>query len=384
MITRSPKRKSLMLAVTHTCNLDCVYCYEGNKTKEKMSLDIAKQMVTKYLSADHDEYDEVEIHFHGGEPFLRFTLIEELCEWTWSKSWKKPYIFFATTNGTLVHGFARTWVQDNKERFSLALSLDGTPAMHNRNRSNSYEKIEPRFFCDNWPNQPVKMTVSAETLHDMAEGIIYLHGLGFQVQCNLAQGVDWTAEEYREILAEQLELLVDYYLTHPEVQPCDLLTMDFATVGLLTEEGIRQSGIKKETPRNWCGIGTSLVATDVDGKEYPCHLFLPISAGDKSDSYHGIDFGDWKKLCDPRCLDCLILPVCPTCYAMNLLRRGDPSKRDDGLCELTKLRVLACSKMQATMLARSEQYHHFDGISDQQKLYTLIGIQEVQKQFLVM
>lgn len=35
---------------------------------------------------------------------------------------------------------------ENKERFIVGLSLDGTREMHNRNRSNSYDKIDIPFL----------------------------------------------------------------------------------------------------------------------------------------------------------------------------------------------------------------------------------------------
>ncbi|MCX7171143.1 MAG: 4Fe-4S cluster-binding domain-containing protein [Proteobacteria bacterium] len=380
MRTNSAKRKSLMLTLTHQCNLDCIYCYEGSKSKNRMHISIAKESIAELLTADDELYDEVEIDFHGGEPFLMFRELKEICEWTWSRSWRKPYVFFATTNGTLVHGAIRTWVEKNKHRLYLALSLDGTPDMHDQNRSNSYNKLDVDFFCRNWPDQPVKMTVSPTTLPQLAEGLIYLHRLGFQIQCNLAHGIDWSLPAHKETLTAQLELLIDYYLDHPELSPCDFLAMDLAIVGALTPIGMQLSGGGDSKLSKWCGIGTAIKVIDVDGRGYPCHLFLPISAGEQSESHVLLDFSDCARLSDSRCQDCAIVPVCPTCYAMNQLHRGDPAKRDEAYCELTKIRALVCSNLQARMLADASRYPNVSRMPDRQKLLTIIGIQAIQDQ----
>ena len=48
----------------------------------------------------------------------------------------------------------------------------------------------------NRKNQYVKMTISPETLKMLADGVIYLHGLGFDIDNNLAYGVNWSDEKY--------------------------------------------------------------------------------------------------------------------------------------------------------------------------------------------
>jgi len=108
-----------------------------------MSLDIAnKGIVSTFERAVSENIEYVEILFHGGEPFMAYKRIREICEWLWAREWPVNYICYATTNGTLIHGEIKEWLLKNKHRFCLGLSLDGTRDMHNRNRSNSYEKID--------------------------------------------------------------------------------------------------------------------------------------------------------------------------------------------------------------------------------------------------
>ena len=260
------KRKILMLTVTEDCNLKCLYCYENHKTPRAMELGIAKAAIERHFR-DSNSFDELQIEFFGGEPFIQFELIKIICDWVLSKSWAKPYLFFATTNGTLIHGKTQDWVYRNKERISLALSLDGLPEMHNYNRSGSFNKIDCRFFANTWPKQPVKMTVSMHSLPFLAQGVVFLHNMGFKVDGNLAQGIDWSDAANITLVADQLDKLVLFYVNHPEIEPSSFLSMDI------------QRATQESVPIiKWCGVGTEMVAVGIDGQEYPCHIFQPYSA----------------------------------------------------------------------------------------------------------
>lgn len=115
-----------------------------------MPLNIAQSGIkSTFERAKKEQIDYVEILFHGGEPFIAFQRIKDICEWLWAQEWPTKYICYATTNGTLIHNEVKEWLMKNKERFIVGLSLDGTREMHNRNRSNSYDKIDIPFFIEN-------------------------------------------------------------------------------------------------------------------------------------------------------------------------------------------------------------------------------------------
>lgn len=120
---RSSKIRTLMLMVTSSCNLNCVYCYESHKTSHKMDFDTAKRAILDVF--DETGFDGVSIQFMGGEPLLAFPLIKDVSEWLWSKNIKYPYSLFAATNGTLLNEDMKVWFTANKHRISLGLSFDG-------------------------------------------------------------------------------------------------------------------------------------------------------------------------------------------------------------------------------------------------------------------
>ncbi len=69
MDTRFANVSTLIVKVTHRCNLDCLYCYENiTKTGEDMSIETFRELVDLTLSQTRQA--EVTFLFHGGEPTL--------------------------------------------------------------------------------------------------------------------------------------------------------------------------------------------------------------------------------------------------------------------------------------------------------------------------
>jgi radical SAM protein with 4Fe4S-binding SPASM domain len=293
-----------------------------------------KDLVFKIIeSALQDSDTALEFSFHGGEPFLKFDLMREAAEYFWEKyDPENKYVFFATTNGTLLTEDIKKWLSRHKEHFWCGISFDGTKAMQDKNRSNSSADIDLDFFLETWPQQQVKMTVSRETLPDLAQGTIFLHKKGFDVNNNLAYGLDWNDDANINILSDQLEKLMKFYLENPDITPASILSMN---VEWFTNDNTMKS-------ERFCGTGSHMKCFDTAGKEYPCHFFMEINLGGNKPKPSDIEILRSEDcLLDPFCKDCEIRLVCPTCYGYNFLASGNPAKRDRSLCTLTKIQAVA-------------------------------------------
>ena len=342
--TNAVRRYTLVLVLTERCNLSCVYCYEHQKDVHNMPLDTAKRIIIDTFQTT--TYDEIEIQFHGGEPFAAYKTIKDICEWLWDNEWPKPYICFATTNGVLVHGKIREWITKNHDRFILALSLDGTPEMHNKNRNDSFEKIDTQLFRTLWPFQPIKMTVSPSTLENLSSGVIFLHNLGFKMTCNLAYGVDWSEDNYT-VLSRELYFLVNFYLENPSIEPCPIVTMPIENI------------IHNANAQKWCGTGTNMSCIDKNGKKYPCHAFMPSTAGNSinvDDIFNDIKNAD---LLDNKCKTCSISSCCPTCYGLNYIENGNLASRGIHHCIFSKIRAKATVYMLSKMILNKDSGYSY-------------------------
>lgn len=320
---------SILLVVTNRCNLNCIYCYETNKNHLNLSLGQAKSIVRKEMA--RCELRLVDIH--GGEPLLNFPLIKELCEWFWSTYPSAETKFFITTNGTQFEG-KKDWFKKHYKQIVCALSLDGTPEMNLANRGYVVAEDTLEFVHQLWPAQTVKMTISHLTLPHVAKGVIYAHDHGFRVSANLAYGVDWTEDEI-EVYKGQLRCLTDYYIDHPDIEPCSIFDSE-KLISILQPYSLKRH----------CQAGQMYHAYDVDGQCYPCHVF----AGNTLESSRWveaalIDFKNDELFDDPECRECPIHNICPTCYGMNFIERGHVYSRDKSMCEFVKAEKLAACKL---------------------------------------
>ena len=337
------------LCLTHSCNLNCVYCYQKHDGNSRMSLDTAKNAVDWILTNKPDDMKGIEISFIGGEPLLEFKLIKEIYEYTHKKYHNDQYIFYATTNGALLNEEMKKWFREHKQSFVLGLSLDGLPETHNRNRSNSFDKIDISFFLETWPEQGVKMTLSEYSLGHLADNVIFIHNLGFKDigGVNLAEGnFNWSDEKFVQILIPELRKLVDFYVEHDDLTVCQMLGRQL----YLCEA---PNKIRKK----WCGIGVGTIFFDTDGTRLPCPFVTPMTfSKDEINDMLQTDFNNPDNFIDEDCFNnCYIYPVCPTCSGANYLAMKTFKRRDHSKCRIQKLITLYAADLLAKRLLKNQK-----------------------------
>lgn len=347
MFDKSKIKKTITLTLTQSCNLDCLYCYENHKSNKYMPFELAKSIMDSEMKK-LQKTDEVEIDLFGGEPFVKFEKLKQIVEYAQKQYKDYNLIVFVTTNGTLLTDEIKTWVKTHSDILKLGLSYDGTPEMQDYNRSNSSQMIDLDFFASVYPEQDVKMTVSQHSLNTFADGVIFLHEKGLNVACNLAYGIDWSDNANKAILERELKKLIEYYLNHPEIKPCSMLDDPISQIAYAEKQALRT-----------CGAGWAMVAYDVDGRKYPCQLFMPLSIGEEKASHvKEIKFPDEivsDEVLDSKCIDCILKSSCQRCYGSNYIATGNIYMQDKNMCELTKIIYKARAYFKA-MLYENHRY----------------------------
>ena len=351
--SQNKKTRILTLIVTKDCNLKCVYCYEKHNLRDKefMDVSIAKDALIRYMNAD-DDYDLVQIEFFGGEPFLGFHFISEIVDWFHTQKWEKKHIFLIGTNGTILTDDMKKWLLENKSCLNIGLSLDGKKEAHDISRDKSYDKVLRNlpFFTENWPHQPVKMTICAETIPYVADSIIELEEMEINFTANIGFEDFWGDEENKnrllEIYEEQLSRLVDFYSKRTNLYPVKPILGPIPdSLGLPKIEDNKED---KSTIR-FCGAGHEMVVIDTDGKNYPCHRFLPWVSGRRLGSAPVNCQTAWSP---EKCKQCKLILSCPTCAGYNLEVNGDTGIRTTFHCEAYKTEVLSSAKLEAVRLRK--------------------------------
>jgi sulfatase maturation enzyme AslB (radical SAM superfamily) len=299
-----------------------------------MSLETAQKAISKEaeLVRNSTVFDGLKLDIFGGEPFLRFDMIQDLCAWAWSTITDIPVETYITTNGTLLTPKCREWIIQNKERLNICMSVDGDSDMQLRNRGVSEEKLPLEFIHEVFPKQPFKMTISNQTLKDYSRGFLALIKRGYLVDARPATEEEWSDDAHL-LYRKELTKIASFYLHHLEYEPCQLLMKVFPA--------------PDEKLDKYCGAGTHMSAYDYDGMEYPCHMFTRIVHGEHPvDFYKQYDFEHPLKKAQGPCVKCALLNYCPTCIGCNFQHRGTLINRDLRKCKMVLAEMKVVSAFQ--------------------------------------
>lgn len=124
----------IILKLTTACNLNCVYCSEGDLPAETLPEEIFFKLVDELPALlEHVGNNDAEFLFHGGEPMLygRDNL-KRLIDYARKNLRGFDVRFLMQTNGTLIDD---DWIKFfAAEKISVGVSLDGYAELHDKNR----------------------------------------------------------------------------------------------------------------------------------------------------------------------------------------------------------------------------------------------------------
>ena len=294
--------KALCLHVSHTCNLNCSYCfasqgkYHGDRAV--MTLDVGKRALD-FLIAHSGSQKNLEVDFCGGEPLMNFDMIRDLVAFARQreKECGKHFRFTLTTNGVLVDQKVIDFA--NREMHNVVLSLDGRRDVHDRFRKDlagngSWERIVPKFQDFVRQRGGKNYYIRGTFTHynpDFLRDIQTMLDLGFDqismepVVCAPSDPCALTEEDLTVVLDqyEKLAKLMDdrrragkpftfyHYMIDLKGGPCIYK---------------RLSG---------CGSGTEYMAVTPWGDLYPCHQFVGEDAFLLGNIRDGVTNGNVQK-----------------------------------------------------------------------------------------
>lgn len=350
MITKHTE--DLCLVVTERCNLNCSYCQSDKSFKRTMTWECAKEKIDTFLSICETENPSVT--FMGGEPFIAFQLIKDVVAYAAKTFPDKLLTYVIVTNGTLVHDDIQQWIREHEDSVQVVLSLDGLGEEHDLNRCQSLKKIDLDFFRS--LHKPIVNTVfTPDTVKDMAKTTIQLHLKGFNVKGFIADGEPWEKHHIGTI-CEQLMVLIEFYLQHPNVNPISLLGQPLFY--LSSEKPIRRCGTDRFEE----------VSVSADGKLWACHRCTPFE-----------NHGTWKiperylTLIEARhllgeCKSCFLEKICNACPASNAAMI-DNKELCLTMCNIRKLLFKANAYFALSMLASGKNFVAIRSLSNEKTLY---------------
>ncbi len=266
------------LDVTEACNLACPYCFKWQKKAVNMDEATAKGAIDWLLDASGNYRGELKVNLLGGEPLLRYDLIQRIVPYGKCRARQcgKSLHFGCTTNCTLLTDeMLAFW-----KRFGMGFhcSIDGVPEVQNANRPTlgggpsapAVEKNARKILAYR-PEVMARSTITPHSVPFLCESAKYLAGLGFRsLSGQVAVNCDWKREDFDE-MRRQYERLGAYFVDRL-VSPDPLEYAEFSG-------GLRLLNAAVPRPRQPCGAGSGLVLVDPRGDIWPCHRFGPHQCG---------------------------------------------------------------------------------------------------------
>lgn len=227
--------RTVTFQVTDNCNLACKYCYQINKGKRKMSLEVAKKYVDLLLSGDKGFHEYVNpeispglvIEFIGGEPFMEIELIDEICDYFFKEAirlnhpWAEKHCFSICSNGVLyTDPRVQKFLQKHHDNISFSVTIDGNKELHDSCRvfhdgSPSYDiaSAAAKDWMARGYYMGSKITIAPENITYLYDAIVHIiEELKYdEINCNCVYEEGWKAEHATE-LYYQLKRIADYLI----------------------------------------------------------------------------------------------------------------------------------------------------------------------------
>ena len=317
-----------IFVVTTSCNMNCVYC---------RAVELALQSPTKYLSFE----------FQGGEPLLNFKIIRHIVEYAEARKGEHCVEYNVVTNLTLLTdemlSLFSTW------HFGISTSLDGPPALHDRNRpfpdgSGTFHKLTTAIQKVREAGISVGAieTTTRASLQHPVELVETYQKMGFDSifirpltplgkALRRWDSIGYTPEEFVRFYQKVLDKLIEVNKSGR------FMKESHAAIFLSRIEGRSVNYMELRSP---CGAATGQMAYYPDGLVFTCdEARMLYEMGTDSfmlgnvfqNTYQDLILsGVSKTVCAssiletlPTCCDCVYQPYCGTCPVVNYAMTND-------------------------------------------------------------
>ena len=352
--------------------MKCTYCYQHNKSNNKMTFEIAKKIIDKLLnneipSATTENTFAVVFDFIGGEPLLEIDLLQQICDYTIHKMielnhpWLYHIRFSICSNGLLYNTpKVQKFFEKYHDFISFSISVDGNKELHDSCRidlqgNGTYDrvinnvKLHQQLYNE---KLPTKMTLSPNNIIYTYDALINLINENYKniaFNCVFEKGWNY---DHAKIYYNELKKVADYLIYNNLYNKINL--------GMIFSEN-NYCSMEKGNNDNWCG-GTNMdmIAFDYKGDIYPCIRYMESSLNNKQKAIKvgNIDTGYLSSLEEKEnlelisnitrrsqstdeCFYCPIAAGCAWCSGYNYEEFGTANKRTTYHCCMHQAASLA-------------------------------------------
>ena len=205
---------AISINLTRRCSLACSYCFSHcytDKNKHDMTDETAFKAIDWLFDPETSgDSKRISISFWGGEPLLRWDLIQKIVPYAEEKAMEtgKEVVFGGTTN--VVHLTPDKFDYMDAHNIHFLLSIDGSKEHHDqfrkfRNGQGSYDIIVEncKHILKRWPDSQVRFSYTCENIHEFMDDIQALYDIGFRdiIYSPVSEG-EWNDKQLKSALRE--------------------------------------------------------------------------------------------------------------------------------------------------------------------------------------
>jgi len=344
---------NLTLCLTHDCDMACTYCYAGKKRQQAMSLATAEKAIEFAAQQDNSDF---QLGFFGGEPLLKWELLQKCVEIAEKKLADRNLTLTVTTNGIGLTKARTEWLYSHD--FYIGLSIDGNRAMHDttrrlRNGASSHTAVlkglHNALQC---PERVETITVlDPANIAHTADSIAFLADQGVKrISLNPNFYTEWNPQQL-EKFKTAYEAAADYLInSYRNEKPIRINVIDSKIITAL-KEGYACT--------DRCKFGCGEIAVATSGRIYPCERLVGEDTDDAvciGDIFYGFDKIKYPEILakrgnrDPECKSCKLKPRCMNwCGCINYASTGAIDSSPGILCFHERISIAAADRAAETL-----------------------------------
>lgn len=297
----------VIVFITEICNLRCSYCkvMKMITSPNKKSTDTTA-IVDSLLKCLSLTTGYINVTFYGGEPLLKFTEIDKICETLSEKHSRFKYSL--TTNGTRFSDEIAHVL--NKHKFVVGVSMDSSEPIHDLNRnyinsSNSHQTVSANYRkmkesgieCG-----PIAVVTDPSKMPEMFdyfiknfnEHFIYLKPLDVVG----TEGIDELDSYFSELLKSQLSLLKKNVAAYASGKPRRVETYTLVKLKNIFLSDRPEVKTCKNSLESNCTIDINIKGVEPNGNMLPCPTFKKRPNWDQQTLQNIKTKGDYCKGCN--------------------------------------------------------------------------------------
>lgn len=360
--------ENLQLNISHTCNMQCIYCYADhgkfNSIPKIMTKETAKSAIEFWFRYIDKSLKKVNVVFLGGEPLINKEVLKYALEYI-TKLASKYSIkvgFSLTSNGTLIDEDILEYI--SRYGIQVDISIDGGKFIQNKNRKMLGQAKSFGMISDNvimlrkhYRRLVAKVTLIQEDVKNLEKSVKDLWEIGFT---DILYNFVLSEDPYLSINEDNLDELKKEIFKIADLTYKNIVNNREGKLINLMDIGYR---IHNNDVRNECSLlNPFTIQVTPEGDIYKCGKLVGNNSFCVGNIYSGVNWNKFSAVIkkypmETECSNCWAKRICGSgCAYSNILYTKDVNMPNRLLCEERKIQIIGALYLYTKLLVMNPIY----------------------------